>query len=288
MIAYHMKAGRPLLTAALLFLGLYAYQAILRHMLAGALALPSLPGGDHVTTFYFLLFSLLHAIYLIGWRHALAFFGLSAMISWGFEQTGVATGLVYGPYHYTDLFGPRLGHVPLAIPLAWFMMIYPGYVIARLILTGRADNAPGRDVGLPPLATVGALVTTAWDVGIDPLMSRPPMQAWVWERGGLFFGVPLHNFVGWLLTTFTIYVIYGLVERRFRPRPAGPITPGVAAIPVIGYAVMALPLVFAITPLPARLIGLAAMMIPTALAVRALSRWRGMEEGQSQPPAEAP
>ncbi|GAB4479083.1 MAG: carotenoid biosynthesis protein [Anaerolineae bacterium] len=269
-----MKTGRLLPGAALLFLGLYAYQAILRHMPGGALALPALPGGDHATTLYFLLFSLLHAAYLIGWRHALAFFALSAAISWGFEQFGVMTGLVYGPYHYTDRFGPRLGHVPLVIPLAWFMMIYPSYVIARLILTGRADTTPGQDVNPIALAAVGALVMTAWDVGIDPLMSRPPMQAWVWERGGLFFGVPLHNFAGWLLTTFTIFLIYGLLERRFRPRPAGPITRGAAAIPVIGYAVMALPLVFAITPLPARLIGLAAMLIPAGLAGCALLRGR--------------
>ena len=53
--------------------------------------------------------------------------------SWTFEEAGVLTGLVYGPYHYTATLGPWLGSVPILIPLAWFMLVYPSYVVANLI-----------------------------------------------------------------------------------------------------------------------------------------------------------
>ncbi len=46
----------------------------------------------------------------------------------------VRTGLVFGAYHYSDMLGIKLGHVPVLIPLGWFMMIYPSRVVAKAIL----------------------------------------------------------------------------------------------------------------------------------------------------------
>jgi uncharacterized membrane protein len=56
---------------------------------------------------------------------------LVCAVSLLFESVGVATGLVYDPYHYTNKLGPLfLGLVPYLIPMAWFMMSYPSFVIA--------------------------------------------------------------------------------------------------------------------------------------------------------------
>lgn len=200
--------------------------------------LPRLPGLDRMSTILLLLFSLCHAWYMLGWRHSLIFFALAAIISWGFEQVGVATGLIYGPYHYTAILGGRLGHVPFLIPLAWFMMIYPSYVLANLIAGDPPAGSRGTFARIAWLAFLSALIMTAWDVVMDPLMSGPTIQAWVWERGGAYFGVPAQNFVGWILTTFTIYLAYRLFERWKPGRPAGPATPEITALPWIAYAAM--------------------------------------------------
>ena len=85
-------------------------------------------------------FSLTHAIYTLGPRHALAFLGLSAAISLAFEAVGVATGAIYGPYHYTDSLGPKLFDVPLAVPISWFMVIYPSYALANTLADGRVTS----------------------------------------------------------------------------------------------------------------------------------------------------
>ena len=182
---------RALLIAAIALLAVFGYDAVLRSAVSGVVALPSVPGGLKMLTAVLALFSLAHAWYALGVRHTLAFFGLSAVISWAFEQAGVATGFVFGAYHYTDYLGPKLGHVPYLIPLAWFMMIYPSYVIANLVLEGHATGTRAGVWRLVRLAAVSAAVMTAWDLVVDPILSGPSARAWIWENGGPYFGIPI-------------------------------------------------------------------------------------------------
>lgn len=59
-----------------------------------------------------LLFAVVHSIRLLGGRGTAIFFALAAAISWGYEQIGVASGAVYGAYHYGDQ--PGLTLLPAA------------------------------------------------------------------------------------------------------------------------------------------------------------------------------
>ena len=47
-------------------------------------------------------FALLHAGQREGWRRALLLLALVFIVSLLFESVGVATGWIYGPYHYTN------------------------------------------------------------------------------------------------------------------------------------------------------------------------------------------
>jgi uncharacterized membrane protein len=231
-------AGRVLLAIATVCLALFVYDGVVRQVLSGFVKLPLLSGGLNALTVIVVLFSVCHAAYALGPRHAAAFFAITAVVSWAFEEVGVATGLIYGPYHYTETLGPWLGSVPVLIPLAWFMMIYPSYVIANLIADGEPTGTRGGVPRLLGLALLSALVMTAWDLLIDPVLSGPSFRAWIWEAGGPYFGVPLQNYAGWLATTFVVYLAYRAGERRWEPRPLGPQSPAVAAMPVVAYATM--------------------------------------------------
>lgn len=255
-----------LVWASLLFLLVFAYITILQPLLSPLAALPELPGGHGTSTLIFLLFSLFHALHALRWRHTLIFFALSAAISWAFEQVGVATGAIYGPYHYTDVLGIKLGHVPVLIPLAWFMMIYPSYVLANLIADGQPIGTRGGPIRVAWLSLLGAMIVTAWDLVMDPFMSGVRMRAWVWEQGGDYFGVPLQNFWGWLLTTFTVYLTYRLFERRTKPRPTGSLSPLVAVLPVLAYGTMLIPYVISVEAGPLRVIAAFAMGLPVIAA----------------------
>ena len=231
---------RPVLYVSAFLLGAFFYDAVLRSALTWLVVLPSIPGGLKVLTAILALFSLTHAWYSLGGRPTVAFFALSAVISWAYEQAGIATGLVFGPYHYTDYLGGKLGDVPVLIPLAWFMMIYPSYVVANLLVERRPIGTPGGAAPLLRLAAASAVVMTAWDLVVDPILSGPQVRAWIWEGGGPYFGIPVHTYAGWLLTTFTVYLAYRALEQRRVLRPDDAASSGAATLP-LGAAAAALP-----------------------------------------------
>ena len=158
-------------------------------------------------------FALLHGSLRLGWRKALLLLGLTFGVSLLFESVGVATGWVYGPYHYTDKLGPLfLGLVPYLIPVAWFMMTYPSYVIATRLAPAFKSVWAWRLW----VAAVGALVMTAWDLAMDPMMSAG--GHWIWEVAGAYFGIPLQNYWGWWLTVFVTFMLFltlGRVTNKF-------------------------------------------------------------------------
>jgi putative membrane protein len=270
--------GQVAISVAIVLLCVFAYEGVVRELLVGIVRLPLLPGGLTVVTAVVATGSLAHAWYSLGGRHTLAFFSLSAVISWVYEQVGVATGLVFGVYHYTGYLGARLGDVPLLIPLAWFMMIYPSYVIANLAIGLRPTGTPPGVARLVRLAAVSAALMTLWDLVIDPILSGPSVRAWIWETGGPYFGVPVHNYAGWLLTTFTVYLAYRAFEQRSPPIPLGPVTAGVAALPVATYGLMlASNLLSGVAPAGLAIIGPVVMGVP--LAVAAWRLWQVREAG---------
>src|SRR5215213_4645935 len=124
--------GRLLLYLALITLVPVAYQ----HVLVTGWGLPSLPVTEAGVAMFVALFILLHSLSTLGWRNTLALFRITAVVGWSFEQAGVATGLIYGVYHYSDALGPKLGHVPYAIPIAWYSMLYVSFQIAQLMTQG--------------------------------------------------------------------------------------------------------------------------------------------------------
>jgi hypothetical protein len=150
------------------FLAVLACVGLVRRLRAGLVALRVIMGGLNGLIVILLLFSLWHAAVALGVRLTLAFFAITTVTSWIFEEIGVVTGLVYGPYHYTSTLGPVLGSVPVLIPLAWFMLVYPSYVLANLAGHGWPVGTPGGRRHLVRLAFIGAVVMTAWDLVVDP------------------------------------------------------------------------------------------------------------------------
>jgi putative membrane protein len=211
---------------------------------------------------FFVLFSISHCWAVEGPKRTAIFFAVSAVVTYAMEETGVRTGLIFGAYHYSDMLGIKLGHVPVLIPLGWFMMIYPSRVVAKAILS----TIDVRSVsGITVLAALSAIVMTAWDLVMDPAMSTLG-KSWVWEKGGIYFGVPGRNYLGWLLTTFLVYWLVGLLWRADeRKRTA--LTSTFAALPVIVYAFFAVRYVATNSFPPLQVVAVFSMGLPAFVSL---------------------
>ncbi len=134
------------------------------------------------------------------WRTALSIIS-TVTTAFAVERVGVRTGKPFGRYEYRPTLQPQLAGVPLAVPLAWFSMAVPAREVAHVAL-GSQSTALRRIVG-------GALALTAWDVFLDPQMTREGY--WSWRRNGRYRGIPVTNFVGWLVTGLVVMAIIEVV-----------------------------------------------------------------------------
>jgi putative membrane protein len=191
-----------------------------------------IPGGLNTLTVIVLLLTLWHSSHVLGARPTIAFFAITVITSWLFEEIGVSSGLIFGPYHYTSTLGPMVGAVPVLIPVAWFVLAYPSYFAADLLRDHLPIRIPGSLGDVLGLALLGALVMAATDSMVDPILSGPSFRAWIWGTAGHSDAVPAQNYVGWIVTAFVIHLAFRLLERR---TAAQSVRPG-AGRPVVGLA----------------------------------------------------
>lgn len=122
------------------------------------------------------------------------------LLSLSSELAGTTVGLPFGPYHYTDGLGPKwFDHVPLLIPLSWFLMAVPSFAIARR-LVGRSSSIAR--------ILIGSFVLLSWDLALDPAMSHAT-KYWVWGDGatGPYYGMPWLNLFGWYITGVALMIV---------------------------------------------------------------------------------
>ena len=234
--------------------------------------------GPATTVVLGALAGLLHAAGRLGARRALLVFVLGFGISLASELSGTGTGYPFGPYSYSGLLGWKVGGlVPFNIPTSWFFMLY-----CSLAICGRVLRATDDGWSRMRWAVVAGLVLTAWDVSMDPAMVRT--AHWIWHLApaaeqtalqrvfvsDLFYGMPLSNWLGWLLTgTVVARVMLAVVPPSAWARLVAP-----TRFPLALYAVNG------VLPLTicarygmwwAVVLGFLAMALPLALAMRAPS-----------------
>ncbi|MEM0967088.1 MAG: carotenoid biosynthesis protein [Verrucomicrobiota bacterium] len=112
------------------------------------------------------------------------------------EGVGAVTGFPFGDYFYTGNFGPILfGVLPLAIPLAWWVVVWPIHCLVHSALAGR-----GSILWVPIVTGVIAVVA---DLMIEPAATLV-RNYWNWDGSGVYYGVPWQNFLGWFGVAFVL------------------------------------------------------------------------------------
>ena len=134
-----------------------------------------------------------------------AAYWLAALIAYvyGIEHVGVSTGLPYGDFFYGVDLGPTVAGVPVGLPVFFIPLVMNAYLLVVLLLGERADRT-----GVRLGAVVAAVV--AMDLVLDP--GAVALGFWVYPGGGAFYGVPLSNYAGWVLSA-TVAVV--ALDRAF-------------------------------------------------------------------------
>ena len=215
------------------------------------------------------------AAHLLGGGAALRLVAIATSFGWAAEQLGSSYGWFFGSYTYTPVLGPRLGHVPVVIPLMWFALAYVGYVISNLIVWQDPVDAPASPGHDAILALLGAMVVTCYDLGVDPYMVYV-LKAWIMaEKDGWWFGETVQGFAGWMIVSFAILFAFRRLARVRAPAAAGATLRHVL-VPLSVYAGLMVFQVLLGYPVEARTIALFAMGFPLLAAFIGLLRWQGI------------
>ncbi len=147
-------------------------------------------------------FFLIHAIGQWRGRELAAFAIVCFVISNLFENLSVMYSFPFGGFHHSEATGPRLFNIPWLATPTYMAMGYISWSVAQ-VLVGRTQPAHWRE-RVWSASIIAAFVFTMWDLSNDAVF-HTINKAFFYDHPGPWFGVPMSNFAGWLLTTVLIY-----------------------------------------------------------------------------------
>jgi uncharacterized membrane protein len=167
---------------------------------------------------------------LLGWRRTVAFTGFTWLVAFVAEASSIRTGIPFGWYYYLPTTSDRelwIAGVPFFDSISFPFLLVASYGVAWLLLAGRQDRGSRQEVGrrprprrLPHLALATGLFVLA-DVIIDPVALRGDRwflgQIYGYPDPGLYFGIPLANFLGWAVVGAVAIALYHTWECRLPP-----------------------------------------------------------------------
>ena len=161
-------------------------------------------------------FAWVHGAARYGWKAMIAFIAIVIVVATIFENLSVATGFPFGAYvHHME---PKLLYFPIFGMISYPAMAYLGWSCATLLIgDGDRSRSP---LGYLPAVVAAAFVVTGYDASVDPIFATL-LGAWTYNHGGGYFGVPLSNCLGWLLTSGIFYSAFAVWLSRDPSLPRG-------------------------------------------------------------------
>ncbi len=200
------------------------------------------------------------AVYLVagaahlGVGRTLLFIPLGYALAWISEFSSIHCGFPYGDYYYLETTAGRelwVFGVPFMDSLSYVFLAYCSYSTALFVLSP-IRVVPGNLLVLetralrrsPQTLVLGAFLFVLLDIIIDPVALQGSRwflgQIYGYRSPGLYFGIPLSNFGGWLLVGFLEVGALQCLAARDRLDPDGPSRlsriPGIQCLGPILYA----------------------------------------------------
>lgn len=111
------------------------------------------------------------------------------------EIIGVNTGILFGDYHYTKVFGEKLMGVPILIGLNWFCIVYAAFQV--VLLLNKWTSQKGFVI-----AIFTALLATVFDFVMEPVAIE--LGFWQWHSPE----IPFLNYACWFIISLLIALFF--------------------------------------------------------------------------------
>lgn len=173
-----------------------------------------------------------------GWRRTILYTTLGYALAWAAEFSSTHNGFPFGLYSYIQAPTAErelwVAGVPFMDSLSFVFLTFAGLHMGRLAVEPLQRGPLGawdlrwasfaRPIKPSSWALAG-IFTMGLDLIIDPVALRGERwflgRIYEYARHGVFFGVPLSNFIGWALLAWVITGLFAWLERRWLARRLG-------------------------------------------------------------------
>lgn len=227
--------------------------------------------------FGFLAAFLVIALSEIGPRRAAVWATIGFTVAFVCEYSSTRSGFPFGLYHYLDA-GTRqrelwLSNVPFMDSLSFVFLSFVSWATARRLLgTTAQEEVSGEIAWRPAVLVLGAALMVGIDLICDPVSLRGDRwflgKIYYYEHPGIFFGIPLTNYLGWAFVALSVLGVMAGLERRgwLGGRPLGPLPHAALWAPALYAAIVLFNVAIAFyVELPA--VGLLGLTIVAALGL---------------------
>ncbi len=177
--------------------------------------------------FLFLITYLVAASCHMGRLRAVIFLILGYLIAWISEFSSIHTGFPYGMYKYLPETTNKelwIMGVPFMDSISYVFLSYAAFTVARITMGYFYKKNSGEIIFSPYCssyvipALFGAIMFTFLDVIIDPIALQGDKwflgKIYEYPNGGIYFGVPISNFLGWLFVGFIMTSLLLKLDRK--------------------------------------------------------------------------
>ncbi len=132
-------------------------------------------------------------------RSAVISWPIIATLGWLIEFIGVYTTFIFGKYEYGNALGIGLFDIPFLIGVNWLLLI---------VAVSNLNISYLNRLTIRLQIIIKALFLTILDYFIEPVAIK--LDFWHWYNQP----VPLHNYMGWMITSVLLLSIYQFSNRK--------------------------------------------------------------------------
>jgi len=159
-----------------------------------------------------------------GWKNTLIIFLILSGFVLFIEGFGIITGIPYGQFYYSSLTGFKLfGLVPWTLPFAFIPLLF-----GIMAVVTQYVQRPWK------IILLSGFLLVVVDLVLDPIFVH--LGVWIWITPGIYYGVPLSNYIGWFFTgLISAAILLVLLRWRIGPSCQFPIFVAISLILILGF-----------------------------------------------------